>query len=424
MSILLSNATYIDFQTLEFIPCNILIDNRHSQSIVFTEKEENSTDIKIDCTGKYVTRAFGCGHHHVYSALATGMPAPAKNPSNFLEILQYVWWTLDKCLDQEMIEISALFTAIECAKNGVTFVVDHHSSPNAIKGSLETIAKAFDKVGVSHLLCYEISDRDGEKAREEALEETDTYLANRQGLVGLHASFTVSDYTLKRAKTLTDKFKTGIHIHVAEDRLDEQLCFEQQHRRVVERLNDFGLLSSSKTILSHCLYIDQNERELIKKAGVWIAQNTESNMNNKVGFFNSEGIQQNVMLGTDGMNSDMLQSAKTTFFAGQNFDKTDYADAYRRFRNVNFYFSENGFSGDAENNLVVLDYVPHTDFHRENFLGHFLFQINSKHVQHVISNGRLIVKDRKVVTVNEQDIMLQSRELSKKLWEKMVKLGK
>ncbi|HOV11623.1 MAG TPA: amidohydrolase family protein [Bacteroidales bacterium] len=424
MSILLTNATYIDFQTLEFIPCNIFIDNRLNNGLVFTEKEENGTDIKIDCTGKYVTRAFGCGHHHVYSALATGMPAPAKNPSNFLEILQYVWWTLDKCLDQEMIEISALVTAIECAKNGVTFVVDHHSSPNAIKGSLETIAKAFDKVGVSHLLCYEISDRDGEKAKEEALEETESFLTNRQGLVGLHASFTVSDNTLKRAKTLTDKFNTGIHIHVAEDDLDEQLCIEQQNRRVVERLNDFGLLSSSKTILSHCLHIDHHERELIKKSGVWVAQNTESNMNNKVGFFNSEGIQQNVMLGTDGMNSDMLQSAKTTFFAGQNFDKTDYADAYRRFRNVNFYFSENGFTGDAENNLVVLDYLPHTDFHSGNFLGHFLFQINSKHVQHVISNGRLIVRDRKVITVNEQDIMSQSREISKKLWEKMVKLGK
>ncbi|HOY31643.1 MAG TPA: amidohydrolase family protein [Bacteroidales bacterium] len=422
MSILLSNATYIDYQTLEFIPCNIIIESYPYSTIVFTEKQDNGADTKVDCSGKYVTRAFGCGHHHVYSALATGMPAPKKIPSNFLEILQYVWWTLDKCLDKEMIEISALVTAIECARNGVTCVVDHHSSPFAIEGSLEIIAKAFDQVGISHLLCYEISDRDGEQAVKQSLDETADFLSHRQGLVGLHASFTVSDQTLRQAKELTEKFDTGIHIHVAEDELDERLCVEHQGKRVVERLNDHGLLKNNKTILSHCLYINHKEREIIGKSGAWIAQNTESNMNNKVGFFNSEGIKKNIMLGTDGMHSDMLKSAKTTFFAGQNFDKIDYAETYRRLRNVNFYFNENGFSGDADNNLVVLDYNPYTEFNSGNFLGHFIFSIESKHVQHVISDGRLIVKDRKVITVDEDEIHKASRELSKKLWNKMKEL--
>lgn len=419
MSILLSNATYIDFQTLKFIPCNILVGSSPDNSFLFTEKEENGSDIQIDCTGKYVTHAFGCGHHHVYSALATGMPAPKKIPGNFLEILQYVWWTLDRCLDKEMIEASALATAIACAKNGVTFVVDHHSSPFAIEGSLDIIADAFEKVGISHLLCYEITDRNGKEATDQALRETDSYLSHKQGLVGLHASFTVTDETLKKAKELTDKHRTGIHIHVAEDNLDEQHCAEHYNKRVVERLHDMGLLGSSRTILSHCLCINHYERELIRNSGVWIAQNIESNMNNRVGFFNSEMISNNVMLGTDGMHSDMLRGAKNTFFAGQNFDNIDYTETYRRFRNVHRYINENDFSGDELNNLVVLDYNPTTDFNEQNFLGHFVFNIEPRHVQHVISKGNLIVKNRKVITVDEDAIMKHSRELSTKLWKKM-----
>ena len=119
-----------------------------------------------------MTKSFAVGHHHVYSALARGMGAPKKNPENFVEILEYIWWTLDKCLDEEMIEYSALTTAIACAKAGSTFVIDHHASPFAVKNSMEIIGKAFDKVGVSHLLCYEISDRDGLEIAEQGLEET------------------------------------------------------------------------------------------------------------------------------------------------------------------------------------------------------------------------------------------------------------
>lgn len=419
MSISLSNATFIDYETLEFIPCNIIVESHPGTNIIFTESQDNGADIKIDCTGKYVTRAFGCGHHHAYSALATGMPAPKKIPSNFMEILQFVWWTLDRVLNKEMIEASAYATAIECAKNGVTFVIDHHSSPSAIEGSLELIAKAFEQVGVSHLLCYEITDRNGKEATDKAFRETDEYLSKQQGLVGLHASFTVSDETLLRAKELTDKHRTGIHIHVAEDNLDEQLCMNNYNKRVLERLNDFGLLKSSKTILSHCLHINHHERELIRDSSIWIAQNTESNLNNKVGFFNSDQIEKNIMLGTDGMHSDMLKSAKSTFFVGQNFENISYNDTYKRFRNTHRYFRENNFAGDGENNIVVLDYKPQTDFNTQNFPGHFIFGIESKHVQHVIANGRLVVKDRKVMTLDEEEIKGHCRELSKELWKRM-----
>ena len=238
--ILLKNATYIDWKNLGFIKTNLLIEEGENGAVKFLDdlKEINPGDKIIDCTGKYVTKSFAIGHHHVYSALARGMPAPQKTPQNFYEILKYIWWTLDKALDKDIIEASALVTAIECAKCGTTFIIDHHSSPNYIQGSLDIIAGAFDKVGVSHLLCYEITDRDGFEKAEKGLVETESYLKNNQGLIGLHASFTVGEDTMKKAAALMHDQNSGFHIHVAEDLYDQQQCEKNYSKRVVERFKD------------------------------------------------------------------------------------------------------------------------------------------------------------------------------------------
>lgn len=421
MAIILKNTTYIDWQTLAFSNATIKVTPGIDKKISFISDSEisDTDDTVLDCTGKYVTKSFAVGHHHVYSALARGMGAPKKNPENFVEILEYIWWNLDKCLDEEMIEYSALTTAMACAKAGSTFVIDHHASPFAVKNSLEIIAKAFDKVGVSHLLCYEITDRDGMEIAQQGLDETEKYLQNNQGLVGLHASFTVSDKTLQKAVSVMQKYGSGIHIHVAEDKADQKHCEENYEKRVIERLQDFGVLDSSKTILGHCLHLSENERKLIQNSKAWVVQNMESNLNNRVGTFNGENLGDNIMLGTDGMHSDILQSSKAAFFAGQLTDNINYSSAYQRFRNVHLYVKDNGFTGDGENNLVVLDYDSPTDFNSDNFLGHFLFGLNSNHITHVISNGKLIVKNRELTTVNEAEILEKSREISKKLWLKM-----
>jgi len=422
MPILLKNATFIDWQTLEFSNRNILVEE-NNPSIKFIDNDSHllkGANV-LDCTGRLVTKSFGVGHHHVYSALSRGMGAPKKNPEDFYEILKYIWWTLDKCLDEKMIESSALVTAMACARAGSTFVIDHHASPFAVKGSLNIIANAFEKVGVSHLLCYEISDRDGLPIAKEGIEETEAYLNNHQGLVGLHASFTVGDKTLKAAVELMKRHNSGIHIHVAEDLYDQESCIRKHGKRVIIRLDKAGVLSSKKTILAHCLHLDDSEKELIRASGCRVVENCDSNLNNNVGYFNGADLGENIMLGTDGMHSDMLQSAKTAFFSGQRYDNISYQSAYERFRNIHHYLSENGFTGDGDNNLVVLNYDSPTPINRDNFFGHFLFGINSSHINDVISNGRLIVKDRRILTVDEEEILKMAREQATRLWEKMAK---
>jgi len=421
MAVVLKNVNYIDWKTLSFTKTNLLVEEGKAGKIHFSDTAEKfpAAAEVLDVQGNFVTKAFAVGHHHAYSALSRGMPAPRHTPHNFFEILKYIWWTLDKALDKEMVEASALATAMACAKAGSTFVIDHHASPNFIGGSLEIMAEAFEKVGVSHLLCYEITDRDGTGKAQHGLAETADWLENHQGLIGLHASFTVGDQTMKEAAGLMEKYRSGFHIHVAEDPYDQNDSRQKYGMRVVERLHAFGVLDSEKTILGHCLHVNENERVLIKNSKAWVVQNTESNLNNNVGFFRSEGLGNRLMLGTDGMHSDMLRSAQAAYFAGQPFDDIDFPEAYRRFRNVHNYLNSNHFDGDGENNLVVLDYDSPTEMNTDNFLGHFLFGLRDTHVKHVISDGEIIVKDWKLQKVNEAEILDFTREQGKRLWEKL-----
>ena len=423
MTLYLKDATYIDWKTLAFESGHLAVGSGDDGGTRFvdalpTEDERGADDRVLDCSRRLVTKSFGGGHHHIYSALARGMPAPAKIPHNFSEILEYIWWHLDKSLDTEMIEASALVSALYCAKNGVTFVIDHHASPFAIENSLETIAKAFDRVGISHLLCYEISDRDGEGPREKGLQETDTFLSSgRQGHVGLHASFTVGDDLLNRAVALAQTHNTGLRVHVAEDAVDQESCLKHHNQRVVERYAEAGVLDLSKSILSHCIHLNEKEQRLVRQSDVCVVQNTESNLNNNVGVTNYRELGENVILGTDGMHSDMLRSAKAAFLTGQAAEGLDMAGVYSRFRKVHDYIGGNGFSGDGDNNLVILDYDSPTDINASNFLGHFVYGIDARHVESVISSGKLIVENKKLLTVAEDEILGFSREMGRKLWE-------
>ncbi|MFP4470199.1 MAG: amidohydrolase family protein [Bacteroidota bacterium] len=421
MSIYLTDATHIDWKTLKFTQSHIRIDKGKNGKIHFVRSVPLKTRPGqiIDCKGKIVTKSFANTHHHVYSALSRGMPQPAQPPENFYEILKYIWWNLDKKLDLNMIEAGALYTAMASLKAGVTIVIDHHASPFAIDGSLGTIAGAFEFVGASHLLCYEVSDRDGMQKSLEGLAQNEEYLKSYKGLVGLHASFTLSDHTLRRAAGLMEKYGTGAHIHVAEDKYDQEHSSINYHKRVVERLKEFGLLDSSKSILAHCLHLDNAERKMIAASKAWVVENMESNLNNRVGLFNARDLGDRILLGTDGMHSDMIRSAQYAYFCGLKHDSVTPESIYKRLRNANVYFEKNGFEGDDENNLVVLDYDSPTPVTPENFHAHFVYGLNSAHVRHVISNGEIVVRDRKLVQMKEEDILKFANEMAGRLWKKL-----
>lgn len=422
MTLYLKNATFINWQTLQFKQTHLRVEEGADQPVDFPETipDDIPADHLIDCKGLLVTKSFANAHHHIYSVLSRGMPPPAIPPANFYEKLKYVWWKLDKSLETEMIEASALYAGMMSLKAGVTFVIDHHASPFAISKSLETIANSFDSLGLSHLLCYEISDRDGMSKAVEGLQYTDHYLKSRQGLVGLHASFTVSDQTMKQAALLVGKYNSGVHIHTAEDKYDQDHCKINYKKSVVERYQNFGFLNSSKSILVHCLHLDNAEKKTLMQNKAWVVENMESNLNNKVGVFNFKNMENRIMLGTDGMHSNMIRSAQYAYFAGLKTVPKSPVDIYRRLRNVHHYLSQNAFQGDGENNLVVLDYNTPTSIHSDNFAGHFIYGFEASHVKHVISGGKLTVRDRRLVSGNEDEILKYAREMGKRLWKKLL----
>ena len=420
----LRDALYLDSETFTMTRCHLAVEEGAAGSVMPVDSippdaERAATDGVFDCKGRIVTRAFSCGHHHIYSALARGMPPAPKAPANFLDVLDLIWWRLDKCLDKDMIAASALACGMALAKNGVAFCIDHHASPNAVEGSLEHIARAFDEIGIGHLLCYETSDRDGPEIAQKGLAEHDAFLGSgRKGHVGLHASFTVSDDTLRAAVDLARKHDTGIHIHAAEDKHDQEHCRATHGKSVIRRLKDAGALDLPKTILGHCVHLSDEDRAMLAASPCWITQNVESNCNNNVGLA-GYGYSNNIMLGTDGMHSDMLRSAQAAYFIGIGVEGQSCAGAYARLRNVHRHAALHGDCGDGRNNLIVLDDTSPTPVHPDNFLGHFFYGLTARDVGAVISKGRLIVSGGRLLTRDEEAILAFAREQAERLWRKL-----
>ncbi|GFH63179.1 MAG: uncharacterized amidohydrolase SsnA [Candidatus Desulfovibrio kirbyi] len=424
----LRNARYLDSVTFTLFEGNIAVEEGKNGGICLDAaipplSERNAGDSEFDCKGKLVMRALACGHHHIYSILSRGMPPPQRTPRSFNDMLELVWWRLDKCLDNDMTYVSALAAGLFMAKNGVTFCIDHHASPLAVDGSLSAISRAFEQIGIGYLLCHETSDRDGTDVAMKSLAEHERFFAaGGKGHVGLHASFTVSDDTLKAAVTLAQKYNTGIHIHVAEAKSDQDHCLAAYGKTVVRRMKDAGVLDMPKTILGHCVHVSEEDKAILATSPVWIAQNVESNMNNNVGL-GDYSFSKNVMFGTDGMHSDMIRSAQAAYFTGVMTEGQTPDGAYKRLRNVHRHSALHGPVGDGANNLMILRYDSPTPLvpglPRGNALGHFFYGLSAKNVSAVVSQGKIIVANGQLVSYDEEEILAAACEQGKRLWEKM-----
>jgi len=255
------------------------------------------------------TSGLVCAHHHLYSALARGMPAPPRVPRSFPEILEQVWWRLDAALDLPMIRASARLGALEALESGTTAIVDHHESPNEIEGSLDAIAEACAEVGVRVVCAYGVTDRHGGAGAMRGLEENRRFLAaGGRGLVGIHAAFTCSDETIEAAADLAEEFGVGVHVHVAEGGNDGHAA---------ERL---GPRSDDGWVLAHGVHLD----EAAGLRGV-VAHNPRSNLNNGVGYARP-GRFPRVALGTDGIGADMLEEFRLAFALARSADVTATPD--------------------------------------------------------------------------------------------------
>ncbi len=385
---------------------------------------------RVDVSGCVVTPAFVVAHTHLYMSLTCGMPPPPSTPRTLADHLQWVWWALDKALDDDLVHTSALAGAAMAAKAGVACVIDHHSSPRAIDGSLDRIEAALDEVGIRGVLCYETSDRDGRGRRDGGLAENKRFLekvrsgkTRHRALVGAHAPMTLNDDTLDALREVADAYAAGMHLHVAEDLTDHLDAERIRKTPLAKRLERLGIARRG-SVIAHAVQLDAETAELVTQAGGTIVTNPRSNMAHGVGVCGIGGGR--VALGTDGVDNDVLAEARAYWMrhteardglgretgariaAGQELAQQLFADP-----------APPRIVAGARADLTVLDYDPITPMTPSNVADHVARSWTSAHVRHTMVGGRFVVRDRKLAHVDERELLLRARAAASRLWERM-----
>ena len=366
-------------------------------------------------------------HTHLYSTLARGMHVPGPPPADFPAILKKLWWRLDRALNEEDVYYSALIGLIDSARCGVGTVIDHHASPNACAGSLDSVERAFHEVGLRGATCYETSDRWGRRGALAGIRENVRFLervrpgARGGGMFGLHAAFTLSDRTLAECVEANQSLGAGFHIHVAEDACD---------RAAVRRLSEAGVLDE-KSLAAHCIHITAAERTLLARRRVNVVHNPQSNCNNAVGIANlpalfRRGIR--VGLGSDGYSPRMLDEFKVATQLQQvraGDARVGGAEAYAALFSGNrdivkqIWGTEIGrIAPGARADLLLVDYLPSTPIDSSNLFGHLLFGVSNAPVDSLMVDGRWVVRDGHCVNLDERAIAEKATACAKALWER------
>ena len=386
----------------------------------------------LDLGGALVLPGLVNAHTHLYSALARGMPAPAVPPRTFVEILERVWWRLDRALDEETVFLSGVVGAIEAARSGTTLLFDHHASPSCMPGSLTTLRRAVEEVGLRSVLCYETTDRNGLDGRDAGIAENRAFLAGgptslTRGMVGAHASFTLSDQSLSRLAAAVSESGSSLHLHVAEDRADVDDCLKRCGAGIVELLRRHGLLLP-RTLLVHGVHLSEREALDAQAAGAWLVHCARSNMNNAVGHAPTAAFRR-AALGTDGLDSDMLAELKAAFLRMRDAGREDASTAAcamlaggHRLAGAFFGLPFGGLDAGAPADLVVLDYRPPTPLAAENLAGHLLFGLDRSHVRSTMVAGRFVLRDCRLTTVDEAAVLASAGRAASALWERVRRL--
>ncbi|MDI6803559.1 MAG: putative aminohydrolase SsnA [Bacteroidota bacterium] len=427
---LLKNGTILNLFPSEFKQNDVRISDG---KIIETGKslKQKAGEEVVDCSGKFIMPGLVNSHTHLYSALARGMSGTKKPPANFVEILDKVWWKLDEALDEESVYYSALVGAIEAVKYGTTTLIDHHAAPNFISGSLDVIQKAMSDIGMRGILCYETTDRGGMKKRDKGLQENERFLLKNQnnpnfrGMIGAHASFTLSEDSMKKLGELVKKHKSGIHIHVAEAKADVFDAEENYKVNIIDRLENHGLLTNS-SIIAHGVHLTAKEISKVSKYKTWLIHNPRSNMNNRVGYAPLNLFGERTALGTDGFPADMFEEAKIGFFRNQeSVHQTRFTRIAEMLQTgqmiVSEFFGEKFgvISKGSQADLVILDYKSPTPLSKENLIGHFIFGMNSSIVESVMINGKWVMWNRQFFGVDEEVVMREAQKVTQKFWKRM-----
>jgi len=422
---------------------------------------------KVDARGQYVMPGSICAHTHFYGAFSRGMAIPGAPPKDFPEILSKLWWPLDKSLTLKDVRYSTLVCLIDAIRHGTTMLIDHHASPNAIDGSLDVIAGAVEQAGLRAVLCYEVTDRNGVDGAKAGIAENVRFIKQRSAIrdrrsgsqnnrvptsdqqstihnpqstiraaFGLHASLTLSDASLDACRAAAPE-GTGFHIHAAESDVDEWDSLAKSGLRVVDRLHKHGILGPH-SILAHAVHIDAREIGLLAETGTWVTHQPRSNMNNAVGVAPVESMMRagvKVCLGNDGFSNAMWEEWKAAYLVHKlwhrdprrmsGLDVTRMA-VYNNAALAEAFFPETAVGvirPGAAADLIFVDYQPPTPLSAGNLPWHILFGFHESMVTTSMAAGKVLMKDRQLLTLDEKAIATRARKIATQVWQRYTEQG-
>ncbi len=417
---------------------SLLVENELIKKIAPTEEMRDQTaDTVIDAKGQLVLPGFINAHTHFYSAFSRGLGKvpPSKN---FVEVLENLWWRLDRLLTPEDCYYSALVSCIDAVKHGTTTLIDHHASEGHVRGTLELIEKAVLETGLRGSLCFELTDRDGPQVAQDGIDENVEFIRAKKrdqssrikALFGLHAAFTINNDTLEKAVAAARELDVGFHIHTAEDQADQDHSLKTHGIRVVERLHKFGVLGP-QTICAHCIHVDEAEMDLLAETDTIGMHLPQSNLNNAVGVADVvKLIDKGILygLGTDSMTNNLLEEARVALWA-QHISKSNPSVGFMEVWNallvnnskiLSRYWDEN--IGTLEEgslaDIVLMDYYPPTPFDENSFIGHMCFGVAHSSARTTIASGKVLMRDHQLIGIDEERIAARARELSQALWDR------
>ena len=395
--------------------------------------------VRVDARGQYVMPGNICGHTHFYGAFARGMAIPGEPAKDFPQILDKLWWNLDKALNEDDVRYSAQVCLVDAIKHGTTTLIDHHASPNFIDGSLDVIAEAVDQSGLRASLCYEVTDRDGDTKMQAGIDENVRFIKRNQAegherlaaSFGLHAGLTLSDVTLDKCAAALPS-GSGFHIHAAEGLADQDDSLAKSGLRVIDRLEKHGILGE-KSITAHAVHVDAKEIQILANTGTWVTHQPRSNMNNAVGVAPVESMLRagvKVGLGNDGFSNAMWTEWKAAYLLHKSahgdprrmggYDVTKLA-VENNAKLAGMFFPNAPLaelSVGAYADLIFVDYHPFTEMAAGNLPWHILFGFHESMITSTIVGGKMLMKDRELLTMDEAEIAAKAREASAKTWKR------
>ncbi|MBR7051356.1 MAG: amidohydrolase family protein [Methanobrevibacter sp.] len=428
-TILIKNALILNPNNFENKKQSLLIKDDLIAEIADSIDEANVDKI-IDAEGKILLPGLINTHTHLSMTLFRGLADDLSLDSWLNDHI----WPMEANLNGDYCYIGALLGAVELIKSGTTTFSDMYFY-------MEDVARAVEDAGIRAVLSYGMIDFGDAEKREAEIEENLQLFKSCNGMAdgrikvffGPHSPYTASEDLLIKVRELADEYNMGIHIHVSETEKEINDSLDERGLRPFEYLEKIGFLGPD-VVAAHCVWLSDEEIEIIKKHDVKVSHNPCSNMKLASGIAPVSKLIENdicVSIGTDGASSnnnlDLIEELKTASLLQKvsTLDPkvltSDEAITMATIKGAEALGLENEIGSievGKKADIILIDtnsanMVPDSSSLSSNVI----YSANGSNVDTTICNGKILMENKKLTVLDEQEIYDKAKKAIKELKE-------